>query len=419
MPDSEKHIFFMSGELSGDMHAGELVKAIHKLRPKWHFTAIGSDHLRAAGAEIWQDCIRFGAIGIYEAAKRAWPILKMRSRFIRELPLINPDLLIAVDYRAVNINLLHAAHRLAYRGAYYIAPVQWDTPPSTTGRRAMLKALSLASRNRRIREQTKDRFKSVAEVCDLVILTYPLCEDEYRRAGANVHYVGHPLVNIVERKLKQLQGDFQRAEEIAGLKSSGHKLIGVLPGSRMHEFKHHCPVLRKVIRVIRDAYPGTTFFLPMASPRLLPDLQRYWPDVRTDCRIVGPEEYDLYAAADILLAKSGTAVQTGMILGVPMVAFYRVVSDSLYKISKALFLDRELWTFPNVLAGRRIIPEFIQSNFTVENVAGAALELLRDEDAQLRQRTELLELRDLLYRPDCLEHSAELVVETVEKGDNL
>jgi lipid-A-disaccharide synthase len=415
MPDSEKHIFFMAGELSGDMHAAELLKSIRKIRPKWRFSAIGSDHLRAAGAEIWEDCLRFGAIGIYEAAKRAWPILRMRSRFIRELPSINPDLLIAVDYRGVNLNLLNAAHRLGYRGAYYIAPVKWDDPPTTGGRRALLKALNIAQKSRKVREQTKDRFQAVAEVCDLVILTYPLCEEEYRQAGANVHYVGHPLVNIIERKLSQLQGDFQRVEEIAELKSKGKKLLGVLPGSRLHEFKHHCPTLRKAVRVIGDAFPDTTFILPIASMRLLPDLQRYWPDVRSVCRIIGPDEYDIYAAADLLLAKSGTAVQAGMIIGVPMIGFYRVVSDAFYRICRALFLDRELWTFPNVLTGRRVIPEFVQNEFTVENVAGAAIELLRDDAAKQKQKTELKELRDLLYRPDCLEHSAKLVVETTEK----
>lgn len=88
------------------------------------------------------------------------------------------------------------------------------------------------------------------------------------------------------------------------------------------------------------------------------------------------------------------------------------------RICRALFLDRDLWTFPNILAGRRIIPEFIQSEFTVENVAGEALAIIRDEGAAGRQRVELKELRDLLYRPDCLERSAQLVVETAEKGDN-
>jgi lipid-A-disaccharide synthase len=412
--DSEKHIFFLTGELSGDMHAAELLKSIHKQRPKWRFTAIGSDHLQAAGAEIWYDSLRLGAIGIYEAIKRAWPVLQLRNRFIRELPIINPDLIVAVDYRALNISLLHAAHRLGYRSAYYIAPVTWGEPSPTRERRAYMRALSVARRSRRVREQTKDRFRAVADVCDVVILIYPICEDEYRDAGANVHYVGHPLVNIIEGKLGRLQGDFQRAEELAELTSGGAKLIGVLPGSRLHEFKHHCPVLRKVVRVIRDAFPKTTFFLPLASPRLMLQLERYWPGVRRDCRIIGPDEYDWYAAAHLLITKSGTAVQTGMVLGTPMVAVYRVVSEPFYRICKALFYDRELWTFPNVLAGRQVIPEFIQSDFNAENVAGAVLELLRDDDARRRQRAELKALRDMLYRPDSLERSAQLIIDAAE-----
>ncbi len=413
--DSEKHLFFLTGELSGDMHAAELVKAIRKLRPKWRITAIGSDHLRDVGAEIWYDCIHLGAIGIYEAVKRAWPVLKLRAKFIRELPEINPDLIVAVDYRAMNTGFLHAAYRLGYRSAYYIAPVAWGMPPPTKGRRAMLRALSVARRSRRIKEGTRDRFTAIAAVTELVLLTYPICEDEYRAAGANVHYVGHPLVNIIENKLQGQLNDYQRAEELAELTSGGRKLIGVLPGSRLHEFRHHCAILRETVARIREEIPKATFFLPLASPSLMPQLERYWPGVRKDCRIVAPDEYDYYKAAHLLLAKSGTAVQTGMILGTPMIAFYRIVSEAMYRISTALFLKRELWTFPNILAGRQIIPEFIQSKMTVENISREALKLLSDEDVGIQMRRELRELRDMLYKPDCLEHSAELIIGVVEK----
>ena len=409
---------FLTGELSGDMHAAELVKAIHQIRPKWRFTAIGTDNLRAAGAEIWYDSIHLGAIGFLEAFKRAWPAIKLRKKFIHELPDINPDLVIAVDYRGVNLSLLNAAHHSGYRGAYYIAPVLWGSPSPTRERRAYLKFLSFARRSKKFREQTRDRFSAVARVTDLVILIYPLCEDEYRNAGANVHYVGHPLANILEHQLKLQQDDFQRAEEVAELTSGGAKLVGVLPGSRLHEFKHHCPILRDVVRIIRDAFPKTTFFLPLASPKLMPQLVRYWPTVRKECKIISPDEYDYYAAAHLLLAKSGTAVQTGMMLGTPMVAFYRVVSEMLYRIAKTVFQDREHWTFPNILAGKEVIPEFIQTVCTVENIAGAALELLRDNDARLKQKEELGKLRNILYRPDCLEHSAQLVVDTAEKYDD-
>lgn len=399
------------------MHAGELVKEIRRSRPDWRFTAIGSDNLRAAGADIWYDSIHLGAMGLYEALKRIWPVLKLRGKFIRELGDINPDLIIAVDYRALNLSLLNAAHRQGYRSAYYIAPVIWGKPSATKERRAYLRFLSFARRSKKFREQSRDRFTAVAQVCDLVILIYPICEDEYRDAGANVHYVGHPLANIIERNLDQRNGDIQRAEELAELTSGGAKLIGILPGSRLHEFKHHCPILQRVVGVIRDAFPKSKFFLPLASPRLLPQLVRYWPTVRDDCLIVSPDEYDYYAAAHLLIAKSGTAVQAGMILGTPMVAFYRVVSEPVYRISKALFVDREHWTFPNILADKQVIPEFIQSDFNVENVAGAAIELLRDTDARLKQKEELKKLRDILYRPDCLQRSAKLIIETVEKQD--
>lgn len=415
---SVKHIMFLTGELSGDMHAAELVKSIRRIRPYWRFTAIGSDNLRAVGAEIWYDSIHLGAIGFFEAIKRAWPAIKLRKKFIRELPEINPDLVIAVDYRGVNMSLLNAAHRSGYRGAYYVAPVQWGSPSTTRERRAYLKFLSFARRSKKFREQTRDRFSAVALVTDLVILIYPLCENEYRNAGANVHYVGHPLANILERQLKLQQDDFQRVEEIAELISGGAKLVGVLPGSRLHEFKHHCPILRDVVGIIRDAFPNTTFFLPLASPKLLPQLVRYWPTVRKECKIISPDEYDYYAAAHLLLAKSGTAVQTGMMLGTPMVAFYRVLSEMLFRLGKAIFQDREHWTFPNILAGKEVIPEFIQTACTVENIAGAALDLLRDDDARLKQKEELGNLRDILYRPDCLERSAQLVVETAEKYGN-
>jgi len=252
-----------------------------------------------------------------------------------------------------------------------------------------------------------------------LIVAYPFALEDYRRAGGDVEFLGHPLMNVIKANKNR-----EEVRQQIGLKPDD-KLIGIFPGSRWHEINVHLPVLADVAyRLLWNQSDSKYYFyLPVAHPdyknRIFRMLGKILGQGTERFKFVSSDDYDVFAASDIALSKTGTSVQILMALGVPTIAFYTVVSSLWYNLTKRYFLDFEHIAFPNIIAGRTIVPEFIQDDFKSSKILNATVELLNDDEKRKKMSMELREIRDFLYRPDALERAAAIALELANRRSRI
>ena len=401
VPTSKPPLVFIStGDLSGDMHAAYLVARMrqdwaknHPENPELRFAAAGSSHLRDAGVEIWEDSTFWGAIGIFEGMKILPRLLRAKSRLVRRIRKEKPSLVIAVDYRSLNMSLLKDIRRrpdgTIQPAAYYISPVLWWKPGETVERKAIDRAVDTLKKIPGAKGKgLRDRFEAMAELVDLALVAYPFSLDAYERAGVNYRFIGHPLGQIALKAAEERKYLSRYAKETQGM-----RLVGIAPGSRLHELRYHMPVLRELVDRLGKRYPNLWLYCPIPSPRLEGPIKEGFGFSGKKITFVPDDCYDLMAASDLLIVKSGTSVQLALLLAVPAVTFYKIGADWMVRLGRRMFQELPYYAFPNLLAGKEVIPEFIQSRFNLANLYVACTELLDDPAVAGHMRAELAELR--------------------------
>jgi lipid-A-disaccharide synthase len=400
-------IFISTGDLSGDMHAGHLVERLKSMwgemypsEPPLRFTAAGADHLANAGAELWEDTTLWGAIGIFEGIKKLPMLLAAKKRLIKRIKAEEPDLIITVDYRAFNMSLLK---EIRYRQdgskrktAYYIAPVIWWKPGESNEYKTMGKAIeSVRKIPGAAKKGFRDRFEALAELVDIALVAYPFSLDAYEAAGVNFKYIGHPLGQIASQKAAEKKYLEKYAEQI-----KGKRLVCIAPGSRLHELRYHMPVLKELVARLMKRYIDLWFYCPVPSPQLEQAIRDGFELAGKQINFVPDDCYDLMAESDLMIVKSGTSVQLALLLAVPAVTFYKITSEWMVRIGKRFFQEMPFYAFPNLLAKRMIVPEFVQSRFTLPNIYVACTELLDDPAVAGHMRAELSEVRRMTMEAD-------------------
>jgi lipid-A-disaccharide synthase len=229
-----------------------------------------------------------------------------------------------------------------------------------------------------------------------LLCIFPFEEEFFRRAGVNATYIGHPLAGLIRPSLTR--DEFFRKHRLA----AGRPLVTVLPGSRRGEAARHLPALLDAAdRLYREqavnlvlpasAHTGVAFFRERlgGSPILA----------------IEGESWDALAHADLALAASGTVTVEAALLGTPMVTFYKVTTPS-WVVGK-LLVRIPFYSMVNLIAGRALVPELMQSRMTGEALAREARRLLTDEKARQDMKAGLAEVRDKLSRgPVALHHVA-------------
>lgn len=407
---SAPRIFISAGELSGDYHASNLVKAIRKQSPNAIFYGVGSHNMKSAGVKILHDSSTWGGIGIWQGLKKGPAINKIRHQLAKEIPNLDLDLIIVIDYRVFHAALLDEIRHLNVKKLYYFAPVIWPGFRTHGIGNLYSNFLKFMKNINPIGGKgTINRFESLSELADKLIVAYPFALDDYLKAGADVEFLGHPLMNAIKTTRSK-----EETRKLLGLDESS-KLIGIFPGSRDHELVSHLPVLKKVIVGLKREIDNLHLYMPIAHPDHKIIVNEMLGDQSRGIKFVSGDDYDIFNASDIAISKTGTSVQILMALGVPTVSFYTVVSSLWYNISIRFLVTFEYIAFPNVLAGKRIIQEYIQDDFKSDKLLKASLDLLADDDARTRMTSDLLKVRDSLYKPDALEKAASIALELAGK----
>ncbi len=374
-------ILISAGEASGDVHAAAVTKELRRLDPKGEVFGMGGDALRSAGGEVLFDIKEHGVMGFTEVIAKLPALFKLRSAFAEVMDERKPDVLVIVDYPGFNMKLAALAKKKGIPVVNYIAPSAWAW--------------------------RKGRAKTVARLVDKVACIFPFEYDVYKEAGAPAVFVGHPLLDIVKPELS-------REEALAYFhKQQDRKLLVLLPGSRLMEIEKMLPGLLAAAKLIKEELQGAAdLLLPRAATIPKELLERHIAAAGVDVKIVEDHSYDLFSVADLALATSGTVTLEAALCGLGSVIVYKAAPLSAF-IAK-LVLNIPHIGLPNIVAGRQVLPELLQDDFTPAKVARAALGLLTEE-GQARLRKDLAFVRQRLGENGAVERVARLILSAAKE----
>lgn len=385
-------LLLSAGEASGDLNGADLVRALASLAPGIELFGMGGPLMEAAGVEVLFDPTAISTVGFTEALRSVSVLRRVLARLGEAMEARRPHGVICIDYPGFNMRLAALARSKGIPVLYYFSPSAW-----AWGRA---------------------RARKLAELGVTILAVFPFEADVYREAGAEVVFVGHPLLDRVRPSAGREQVRRELGLPDAGLPEDGlpedglpeAPVIALLPGSRRHELQQLLPPMLAAARLVAEERPGARFVLPMAYTLHRHDVERLIAAGGVPVTVVEGRTYDVLHAADAALIGMGTATLEAALLGVPHVACYRV-SGATYQVARFL-VKVPYYAMPNIVLGRRVVPELIQAQVSGENLARELLGLLVPE-RRAAVKAELAQVRTRLGEGGAAGRAAAAVLQRV------
>ena len=345
MSPRKLRIGIVAGEASGDILGAALCQELQRRELVADIIGVGGPLMKAAGCRSLYEMDRLSVMGLIEPLKRLPELLAMRRGLFEQLLAAKIDVFIGVDSPDFNLRL---ERRLKLNGvavAHLVSPSVW------------------AWRGRRIHK--------IARSVDLMMTLFPFETEIYQRHQIAVACIGHPLADQLP-----VIPDQRAARQLLEIPLE-QCVIGLCPGSRAGEVALLGPLFVQVAAVIHRQRPELLFVVPAANSARFEELKHIVAEhPELPVRLVLQQSHEVMAASDCLLMASGTATLEAMLLKRPMVVAYRMGRISYAIISRMLHTAHI--ALPNLLAGERLVPEFVQNDATVEGLATAVIAQLED-----------------------------------------
>lgn len=375
-------IMISVGEASGDLHGASVANALKLLQPDVQLVGMGGQAMRDAGVEIVYDIADLGVIGFVEVVKNLRRLFKLRDFLIDYMEQERPDVLVIIDYPGFNVRLAKVAQQKGIPVVSYISPSAWAWG--------------------------KGRAKELAQIAERVAAIFPFEADVYREAGAKVTFVGHPLLDIVKPSMEH-----DAALRYFAAQSDRYHIL-LMPGSRQQEIFSLLPDMLAAGEKIVEQVPNCQFFLPVASTISREMLQNIIDKYKIPVTLTVGNNYDLMNICDLAIASSGTATLETSLMKVPTVIVYRLAALT-YILGKLLVKIPNIG-LPNIIAGRRIMPELLQSEVTPDNIASQSIALLTDRAVREQALADLAEVREKLGETGAVNRVAQVIMEVAQNG---
>lgn len=373
-------IMFSAGEASGDMHAAAVAAEIRRLCPDAELFGMGGASMARAGVRILYDIKDLGIIGVVEVIRHLPLFFRLRDLLREAMEREKPDVLVCVDYPGFNMKIAHLAKTMGIPVVYYIAPTIWAW--------------------------NKSRAKPIARDVAQVASIFPFEAEAYRRAGARVTFVGHPLADVVKPSMTE-----DEALTHFGADRDARRVL-LMPGSRKNEVAGLLPIMLEAARRLhRDM--KCQFFLPRAEtiPReMLDGMLADAPELSV--KVTEGRQYDLMRICHACAASSGTATLETALMELPTVLTYRLAPVT-WMLAK-LLVHVKYAGLPNLLLDREVTPELLQDRVTGGNIYTILHAWLTDENARQANIQGLREVRTALGEGGAVRRTAELVLRTAE-----
>lgn len=346
-------LYFIAGEDSGDIHGANLIRALGDAAPDIACEGLGGTRMAAAGMALHYDLAGESIMGFAEVVKHFPRIRRLFLDTVARLKADPPDALVLIDYPGFNIRMAKAAHALGIPVIYYISPQVWAWK--------------------------KKRIHQIAATVRKMLVIFPFEEKLYQDLGVDCAFVGHPLLDHIARYKPRVR-------------YKGKPVIGVLPGSRRQEIQRILPDMVAVARGLQEEWPDAKFITPCVSEQRAEEIRAIAKGFPLE--VIPDSMYDVLSAARFALVASGTATVETTLFGVPFIILYRV-KPATYWLARALVKIEHIGMV-NILAGRRIVPEFVQHDATPAKVLPVARELVADSPARETMLADLNAVRGLL-----------------------
>jgi lipid-A-disaccharide synthase len=354
---------FIAGEASGDAHAAELVKALRAQAPDVNVFGAGGPQMKAAGMELLLDLTEYAVVGLVEVLKNYGNFRRIFWSLVREAEKRKPDAVVLVDFPGFNLRFAAQMKKRGIKVIYYISPQLWAWHAN--------------------------RAKQIERDVDLMLTIFPFEKDWYAKHAPKLHvdFVGHPMT------------DRFRMEGEAPAEPRDGRLILLLPGSREREVAKIFPIMARVV----DLMPANLKFVAAAVNAQSAAMMKH---PRVTVKVGNAQEWMQRAA--LAITASGTATMECAFFGCPMIVVYKV-NWLTYLIGRMVVTVNWL-AMPNVIAGREIVPEFIQHDATPQRITSAARLLIGDATERQAMQRELAAVVNSLGGAGASKRAAELIL---------
>jgi lipid-A-disaccharide synthase len=338
-----KKIMIIAGEASGDLHGSLLIKELKKLNSETEFFGIGGKFMKKEGFNAIYDLSSEAIVGFWEVLKKIFFFKKIFKGCVKLIKKENPVAIILIDFPGFNLRFAKEAKKLNKKVIYYISPQVWAWG--------------------------KGRIKLIKRYIDKMIVFFKFEEELYKKYGMDVEFVGHPLLEIV--KPTDVKENLIEKFEIPSYK----KTIALLPGSRTGEIKKHLPILINVAEILDEK--GDYQFLLSQTKNISEEIyKQYLNKTNFSIKIIKDNPYDCIEVSDFVLVSSGTATLETAILEKPMIIIYKTSFLNWLLIKPQIKIP--YIGLVNVVAEKKIAPEFVQFNAKAKNIAEEVLRIIND-----------------------------------------
>lgn len=381
--ENAARIFISTGEVSGDLQGSLLIEALNQQAKarglNLEILALGGDRMAAAGAELLGHTSAIGSMGIFESLPYILPTLNIQrqaKKFLQQHP---PDLVVLIDYMGPNIAFCNylSQHLPDVPVVYYIAPQEWVWAVNSYNTDRIIKAT------------------------DRILAIFPEEANYFRRKGAEVSWVGHPLVDRM-----QSAPDRASAREALGI-SPEQKAVVLFPASRQQEIKYLMPVMFEAAQQIQAKIPEVHFWIPLALEKYRQPIEQAVQSYGLQATLLSDQStsdkskkssvaLQAIAAADLAITKSGTVNLEIALLKIPQVVLYKLnpitgwIAEHLLKFS-APFISP-----PNLVTMKPIVKEFLQYQATPDAIAEESIDLLLNPDRRQKMMADYEELSQII-----------------------
>lgn len=316
----------VAGEASGDLLGAGLIRALRERFPDARFAGIGGAQMAATGMQIWHPAEKLSVMGLVEVLTHLPALLAVRRDVCKRTLLIRPAVFIGIDAPDFNLGLERKLKRAGIRTVHYVSPSVWAWRES--------------------------RALRIGACADRVLCLFPMEPPIYARHGVDARFVGHPLADAFA-----LEPDQAAARQALGLPDDV-PVLALLPGSRLGEIQRLGRDFLDAATVLKNALPELRIVAPMANARCRAAFSALAP-VPADLHIIDGNAHAAMIASDAVLLASGTAALEAALAKRPMTVAYRIAPLTHFIVKSLGMLRTDVYSLPNILAGKRIVPELM------------------------------------------------------------
>jgi lipid-A-disaccharide synthase len=374
-------VYFVAGEVSADNHGAALMRSLLALDPDMEFIGRGGPQMQQVAGAQFKNWIGDAAVlGLWEVLRKYGYFREQFRQTLNEIHESKPDAVVLIDYPGFNLRLARALRRQSHsqKTIYYISPQVWAW--------------------------NRGRIKKMAHFIDLVLCIFPFETDLYAASGLRAVFVGHPMIERLETQKIDTHRD--------------KNLIGLFPGSRSREVRKIFPVMIEAVRRLLQLNPTLRFQVAAASKELAREMSEMLgaeqlADRETIEIAVGPTAAILQRAFVGIVA-SGSATLEAAYFGMPFLLIYKVAWPTY--VAARLVVNVDFLGMPNLLAGKEVVPEFIQHEAKPDAIVKAVRLLMEESPARDRMISDFDRIISKLGGTGASERAAQAILEELQTG---